>query len=945
MFQYVFILLFLFSVQIYAKDIKNIEKLCNEENNSTLLIEHCTNLAKIYEGNYDYQNAIKYYKKSLATIESPLQKENRAIDIVKARGYMHIATLFKQMGEYHNSLKYVQKTLALRERALGKENIETAQSYNNVAMLYGRLGEYLKAIKFYKKSIIIYENKLGKNHKGTATNYNNIAGIYRKMGKYKNALYYYEKSMFMREKFFGKEHKATATSYNNISLLYQDIADDVKALNYAKKTLKIIEKKLGKNHKFTATIYANIGLLYKRMGDHPKALIYNKKSLLIKEKILGKDHIDTALSYNNMAGLYVNMKLYFKALPYLRKSLIIYKKNLGEKHIDIAVQYSNIGRVLIGMKKYKKALALYEKSLKIREETLGKNHQNTIGIYSNIGVLYYGQKEYVKAYKFLKISFQLFIKNRDKTFVILNSQQKGKYLKLYNRINTFFLVSNLYLSKLKKENKVTKEKEVLSSTINNWLKYKGSIFNSESFYLSLHAEAKDKKVKKIIEELNSAKLKLAKTYQTYPDANKTKEWQEEIAKISQNIRDIEQSLAKKVTKVKEELGLRDINYQDIAKILKDNEIYIDYARTTSNYYVFTVDSSENINFISIDENSSKEIDAYVQEFKTDINLISKDTNLSTQKNLHSRKILTKLYEKVIKKPLKNILKEKTSLIISSDGALRAIPFESMYDGQEQKYLIEQKNIRYISSGRELVRLFRYSTEYKSENRVVIFSNPNFDANISDTRASRRLERNDISELFSMKFGALKGTVEEAKRIKKILKNADEIDSYAGTDANESVLLELKSPKILHLATHGFFINDDRIPNPMLKSGIVLSGANYNAFHNDKDYGIVTALKLSGLNLKGTDLVVLSACSTGVIDLNSTENISGLSKAFIQAGAKNVIMSLWEVDDMKTMEFMSSFYQESQKNNNYAKALRASKLKMIEENLHPYFWSAFILNGI
>ena len=131
---------------------------------------------------------------------------------------------------------------------------------------------------------------------------------------------------------------------------------------------------------------------------------------------------------------------------------------------------------------------------------------------------------------------------------------------------------------------------------------------------------------------------------------------------------------------------------------------------------------------------------------------------------------------------------------------------------------------------------------------------------------------------------------------------------------------------------------------MLKSGIVLSGANSNA-QEGKDYGVVTALKLSGLNLKGTELVVLSACSTGVIDLDSTENISGLSKAFIQAGAKDVVMSLWEVDDMKTMELMSHFYTHIAEGNGYSKALKKSKIEMIEAGLHPYFWSAFVLSGL
>ena len=157
-------------------------------------------------------------------------------------------------------------------------------------------------------------------------------------------------------------------------------------------------------------------------------------------------------------------------------------------------------------------------------------------------------------------------------------------------------------------------------------------------------------------------------------------------------------------------------------------------------------------------------------------------------------------------------------------------------------------------------------------------------------------------------------------------------------------MQVRNPKILHIATHGFFINDDTIPNPMLKAGIALSGANRGA-QLLNGAGIVTALKLSGLNLRGTNLVVLSACETGVVDINSTQSVSALGKAFIQAGTKDVIMSLWTVDDNATKDLMSSFYKEQQSAKNYSKALKKAKLKFIKQNKHPYLWAPFVISGM
>ena len=201
----------------------------------------------------------------------------------------------------------------------------------------------------------------------------------------------------------------------------------------------------------------------------------------------------------------------------------------------------------------------------------------------------------------------------------------------------------------------------------------------------------------------------------------------------------------------------------------------------------------------------------------------------------------------------------------------------------------------------------------------------------------------IKSLFKMRFSPLPGTKAEAISIRSTLKNK-KLREYKEEEASEYNLMKVKEPKILHIATHGFFINDNSIPNPMLKSGIALSGANKSVIKGKSD-GVVTALKLSGLDLKGTDLVVLSACQTGVVDINATDSISGLSKAFIQAGAKDIVMSLWSVNDEATKDLMSSFYKEMQTNSSYAKALKKAKLKMIKKSMHPFYWAPFIVNGL
>ena len=370
----------------------------------------------------------------------------------------------------------------------------------------------------------------------------------------------------------------------------------------------------------------------------------------------------------------------------------------------------------------------------------------------------------------------------------------------------------------------------------------------------------------------------------------------------------------------EELGLKNINYKDISKNLKDGELYIDLANIDNEYLIFTLDNKNSINFEKISKEDFKIIEDSINEFR-DIN----ERFSNTAKGLDSKKISdltieskdksSLIYDKLLNSSIsiKNALNSADSLIISADGILRLLPFEALYDKNSSKYLIEDKNIRYIPSGKEFVRLYSNSIKNneKQNNKISMFANPNFndkntkekEDNNSEKLLTPNTSRSVAAEaLFSMEqFSVLPNTKIEAINIKNILSNY-KVDEYLENNASESNLFNISKPKILHIATHGFFINDNDIPNTMLKSGIVLSGANQSLKYS-KDEGIVTSLKLSSLDLKSTQLVVLSACQTAEVDPNSSESVSGLNKAFIQAGANSVIMSLWAVADKETMELM------------------------------------------
>ncbi len=259
------------------------------------------------------------------------------------------------------------------------------------------------------------------------------------------------------------------------------------------------------------------------------------------------------------------------------------------------------------------------------------------------------------------------------------------------------------------------------------------------------------------------------------------------------------------------------------------------------------------------------------------------------------------------KPLRPHLGNTERLLISPDGALNLLPFAALLDDKGE-YLAKRFEITYLTSGRDLLRLASASS---SRSSAVVVADPDYGKSASmlaqvDTSIQPR-RSNDLDR-GGMVFTPLPGTVEEAKALKALLKLNDQ-NVLTGANATEAKLKQLHGPRILHIATHGFFLSDkeisaaalkpvgsiqDQYPvplgeNPLLRSGLALAGANSRRSGTDDD-GILTAAEAAQLDLRGTQLVVLSACETGVGDVQNGEGVYGLRRALVLAGAQTQVAS-------------------------------------------------------
>jgi len=342
--------------------------------------------------------------------------------------------------------------------------------------------------------------------------------------------------------------------------------------------------------------------------------------------------------------------------------------------------------------------------------------------------------------------------------------------------------------------------------------------------------------------------------------------------------------------------------------------------------------------VFIDFGPSATIDELIAEFRR---------TLAQPRGTLARDLGRRLDE-ILMQPVRKALGAATSIYLAPDGALNLVPFAALVDEQD-RYLIETFTFDYVSSGRDLVRPAPAAVAMSAA--AVVIADPAFDGSVDQAAAPANAPV--TRGLADHRFDRLPGTAAEARAITTLLGQPTVL---TGVSATETAIKSVAAPRVLHIATHGFFLADQdlstatlpgggaRLEDPMLRSGLVFAGANIGRSGNDD--GVLTAFEAAGLNLAGTQLVVLSACETGVGDVRTGEGVFGLRRAFMVAGAETLVMSLWQVDDDATQQLMTEFYRRLASGQGRAEALRQAALTLQRDSTrrHPFFWASFIASG-
>lgn len=321
-------------------------------------------------------------------------------------------------------------------------------------------------------------------------------------------------------------------------------------------------------------------------------------------------------------------------------------------------------------------------------------------------------------------------------------------------------------------------------------------------------------------------------------------------------------------------------------------------------------------------------------------------------------------------PLGPLIGKAEHLLIAADGALDLVPFAALLDA-DNHYLVKRYRFTHLNNARDLLDVKHPEPPREGP---YIFAGPDFDSSVAAggeagkavTVAATASPRS--RDFKGFRFTPLPGTVEEAEDLAALLTGAQ---VRLGKQASEATLKAVRGPRLLHIATHGFFLADQpspsaaahgvaladvpatvaaarsaQIENPLLRSGLVLAGANSAGLEVQDEDGVLTALEAAGLDLSGTQLVVLSACETGLGEVRNGEGVFGLRRAFAIAGAQSEVTSLWKVSDQATRDLMVAYYERLLAGEGRSEALRQVQLAMLASgaHAHPYYWAAFIQLG-
>lgn len=820
--------------------------------------------------------------------------------------------------------------------------------------LYSYKGLYSKASKTLNEIFPIIEKQFGLNSPEHLDALVITGTHYVRQGKYPEAEETFDNALDLLK----PEEETYMSALNDQALVYRNLGQLEKAEKIFAEIKVMDSATLGTSHPYYAITLSNLALIQTDAGKYKEAEKNLLKTLEIQKTNGGTKSLTYVRTQTLLARVYQSAGQAEKAIPLLEQSLSVFKAKLGDKDPDYAWALFNLGMAnwkagkgSVGIKQLKTAASVISASL-------GKNHQRYAETNQKIAEYQWLQKQNKEAQQTFGEVFNNYYNQIDVTFPVLTEEEKAKFY--YNKIRPSFDKFNAFAVQSKEE-----IPGVLAEVYNHQINTKAVIMLSTEKVKQGIKSMNDTSLMTLFEDWQAIKEQIAKLYGQREDS-------QSIDSLVNVANTYEKELTRKSSAFASQYIRKKYSWLDVQKVLKPGEAAVEVIRF-ANY------NPENGGAFTNEIRYAFLIVTAQTKAQPDIILLNNGNELETKfmnfyrNSIRFQQADSYSYKNYFESLADYLQKNKIQKIyLSSEGVYNQINLNSIRNPFTQKYILDEYDVHLINNTRELA----YSVPDKRVGQApVLLGFPKFNLEeggskkVAETRGStsRSLTRGGITRGFRgglLRYmrgeedgiSVLPGTEKEINEISALFKEKPHI--FMESQAAEHIIKEVNNPRVLHIATHGYFLEDEApvteatqsqyVANPLLKAGLILAGAENFLLTGDLndsgDDGILTAYEAMNLNLDNTDLVVLSACETGLGQVKNGEGVYGLQRAFRLAGTKNIVMSLWSVDDEATQQLMSLFYKEMLGGKTQHEAFRLAQQQLKQKFSQPFYWGAFIMVG-
>jgi len=893
---------------IAASDIfKNESTSYDRQDYSEVLLIHSRLF--IIQGQYD--EAKRMLKKAInkQTGSSAEVKQSEAIE--------ELATLYIELGEYQDTEKSLKQSLKLKEAKYGSMHRTLVNPLNQLSHLYIITGNYVEAEKLSKRAVKMSATIFGDTSLKFAESVKLLGDLYAAIGDYEKAEDAEAKALEIQKHQYGPNHIQVAMSLNDLAIIkFYNKGSKEEVEDLLNQSLKIAASNVGENNPIYASIVYNLGLLHVETGD-----------------------IDNAASLLNKANS-------------------IWVSKLGENNRHSAKVYSMKGNISYQKHNYAEAKVNYTQSKDIYGKLFDNMHPgylSSLGRSGQMDFILGNNKEAVKSLNETTSSYLTYIK---KYFPSLSEKEKTKFWKNIQKDFEFY---NTLALRLKDQNP-----ELVENVYNYALATKAVLLNSSIKVRQRIMDSKDPYLVQKFEEWVAKKEFLTSAISMTADQRKEanidiKVLEVEIENLEKELSDRSELFAKNFRKKES------YEWKDVKKTLAPNEVAVEIVkfRTFDKGFTDTIVYAALI--VSPDTKSYPEMVIFREGKDMDERWLRYYRNCM-KFNIRDNNSYAHYW-----KPIREKIPGNSVVYLSADGVFNQINLETIPTSDE-KYVIDENSIVLVSNTRDLIarkQELEKQKNNKSEagptpNKVALFGNPLY-YSTSEYWAEDSMSIDSLlhrSGEDDRKVNQLPGAEKEVKNVDSLVaKGGWNSEIYLNENATEQKIKELNNIKVFHIATHGFFKDNDNInqsydglnenraiQNPLLTSGLLLKDGGHlldkeNVYEYNSSDGILTAYEAMNLNFDNCELVVLSACETGLGKVESGEGVFGLQRAFLVAGAKTVIMSLFKVNDEVTQELMTEFYKRWIDSGDKRKSFLEAKKVVKQKYKKPIYWGSFIMIGI